>query len=465
MRKLLKYCAQLFFIFSTFSSNGQYSNIVYTLGNTPQANLLNPSRITDNSVVTVHLPLLSGIDFRLNNSFSMDNFLTIDEKTLIINFDQLYSQISFENYFTEQISLPLIGLQIRLHNNFFSASITEKQLFRWNFDRNLIKLINEGNEAFIDVPFSTHFDFNFAHYREYALGYARNFDGLFTVGAKFKLLTGFSTVDVEKMNLGLTTGRNFEYLTLSVEGDYNLCLPVNINPDNENSSDLSIDNYLTNFNNLGMAIDLGASVNLLPDLEISASVIDLGFIHWKDNVTNISHEGSFRWQGLDLNSFISTPEPIEGEDVPNPNPINELMDSIYKLIDFQYASNPFTTGTPTRIFIAGEYSIFPVLSVSLTDQIMIFDKQVSNSLTFAGNLTLGKMWSLSAGYSIIDRSYNNLSLATSLKLGPFEMWAATNNILALKIQETSNFNLMFGLNLMFGKNEPPSKRSLIEMEP
>ncbi len=386
----------------------------------------------------------------------MNNFIDINNKTLILDFDKLQSQIGFENYFTEQISLPLLGVQVRLRSNTFMASVTEKQLFRWNFDRNLIRFINEGNEAFIDNPFSTNLDLNFAHYREYALGYARHFNGGFSIGTRLKLLTGFSTIDVQKMNVGLATGQNLEYLTLSAEGEYNLCLPVNINPNNENASQSPMDNYLTNFSNTGMAIDVGASVNILPELELSASIVDLGFIRWKDNVTNISHGGSFTWQGFDLNSFISSPENIEDEEVPELNPINELLDSISKLTDLQYSSNPFTTGVPTRIFLAGEYSFLPIVSVSLTDQIMIYDKQVSNSFTLAGNLKLGRIWALSAGYSIINRSFNNLSLGTSLKLGPFEFWAATNNILALRIQESSNFNLVFGLNLMFGNNQSQS---------
>jgi hypothetical protein len=454
LKKISTYCTLLILILHPIITRAQEPNILYTLGNTPQSNLLNPARVTDQAKVAIQLPLISGFGFSLNNSFPMSSFIGIHDTTLTLDFNKLQSKIGFASHFTQQINLPLLGLQLRLGKNMFTASVTEKQLFRLSFDRNLAQLINEGNEAFINQPFTTHFDMIFFHYREYSLGYGCRIDKRWSVGARAKLLTGFSTVDVRKMNIGLTTGQNFEYLTLSAQGEYNMSLPFNVEKNDEEQIPFDVVGYFTNTSNPGMAFDLGASFRIMPELEVSASIIDLGFIRWKDNVTNISHDGSFRWQGLNLNSFISTPEPVDGENVPNPNPINELTDSISKLTDLQYASNPFTTGLPTKIFLAGEYAFHPVISVSLVDRLFIYDTQVANSFTLSGNMKLGQIWALSAGYSVIGRSFNNLSIGTSLKLGPFELWAATNNILALQIRETSNFNLIFGINLMFGKNEP-----------
>ncbi|HPR33406.1 MAG TPA: DUF5723 family protein [Prolixibacteraceae bacterium] len=454
MKRIIVYSLLLLIPAAGIPLKAQEINMLYTLANTPQANNLNPARITDNAKVTVHLPLLSGLHFKLQNSFSFNHFVSIENKKAVFDFGQLQKSMGPVSYLTETMNLPLFELQVRFGRNLISTAVSEQQLFRFQFDRNLIQLINEGNESFIDQPFSTHFDFNFLHYREYGLGYTRQIIPELSIGGRIKLLTGFAAADVQKMNIGLQTGRNLEYLTFSVDGAYNLSLPVDFQGE---SPELSFDpaGYLTNFANTGVAFDLGASYQPLPELELSASVIDLGFINWKTNATRISHGGTFTWKGFNLNSFIDQPEAAEGQEVPDLNPIEQLMDSAMQLVDFRIEALTFTTGIPTKVFISGEYHFHKVVSVALTDQILLYDRQISNALTLSGNLKLGDIWALSAGYSIIDQSYNNLSLGTSLNMGPVGFYIVTSNILALNIQQTSNFSLQFGLHFLFGKRISP----------
>jgi hypothetical protein len=428
------------------------------MGNVPQSNYLNPARLSDQSKVVINLPLLSGTEMTIKNSFSFNDLGKIKDTTLVIDLGQFYSTIPTKNHLTENITLPLFGFQYRSEDKIFSFHISENQLLRLSFDKNLIKLINEGNNSFLDTAFSTDLDFNFLHFREYSLGYSQKVIDKLTVGSNIKILTGFSTFDVKQMNIGIETGDNIEYVKLSAHGNYNLSLPVSFNSDSTSNSEeggLNMLSYLTNGSNLGFAFDLGARYQLLPELEISASLIDLGFIHWKSDVYNISHGGSFNWKGLDLSNFTNQPGINEEA---YKNPFNAILDSLLKMINLSIESNPFSTSIPTKLYLAASYKPGSIFWAGIVDRIMFYDKQVSNSLTISGNLQLGRIFSLSAGYSIIDKSFNNLALGTALKLGPFEIYCLTGNIFALNLLSSRNFNIQFGLNFMFGKNtDPPAE--------
>ena len=441
----------LFSIFLTASLPvAAQENILYFLENTPQSTFSNPAHFTDKSKLVIGLPVLSGFDISVNNSFSLRDLGTIENGTLTINFDDFYSKISQNNYLSENLTFPLLDFQLRLKNRAFSFGIFENQLVRSGFDRNLIRLVNEGNYPWLESSFSTDIDLKFSHYREYAFGYSQSVSKKITVGGRIKLLTGFSTFNIKRMNIAIETGENIEYLKVSTNGEYLTSMPFNLKfGEGENTGNTSFDavRYMTNTSNLGAAIDLGATYNVIPGLEISASLINLGFIHWKKDAKKLTHNGSFTWEGFDL-SNIQNESGIEEE--PYLKPVQSIMDSISGIINPQSIQNPFNTGIPTKIYIAAEYQIYNILSAGIVERLLIYDKQVSNALTLSGNLMLGKLFSLSAGYSIIDNSFNNLSVGTTLKLGPIQFYCLTDNILALNIKNTQNYNIRFGMNLMFG---------------
>ena len=60
--------------------------------------------------------------------------------------------------------------------------------------------------------------------------------------------------------------------------------------------------------------------------------------------------------------------------------------------------------------------------------------------------------SLGASYAIRHKRFDNLGLNMSVKLGPVQIYAVTDNLItAIKNYDSSTMNLRFGLNLVFGK--------------
>jgi hypothetical protein len=438
------------FIFLNSNSYGQ-ENILYFLGNTPQSNHINPAHFTDRSKVVINLPLLSGFDISLNNSFSFSDLATIENKTMKIDLDDFSSRLPEKIYLSENYKMPLFDFHLRLNNRTFSFGIFENQLMRSGFDQNLIRLINEGNYPWLGSSVSTNLDFNFLHYREYSFGYSQSIIKNLTMGSRVKLLTGLSVFDVQQMNIDIETGGNMEFLKFNATGSYNISQPFSLDfIDDGNSAENTTDavKYLTNFSNLGVAFDFGVKYQLLPSLEISASVIDLGFIRWKSNAQRISHSSNFTWEGFNLSKITNQ---AGFDEAPYLAPLRSLLDSVDDILDFNVEQTPFNTNIPTKIYLATSYQVSKIFEAGLIDRLLIYDNQISNALTLSGNLKLGTVFSLSAGYSIMDNSYNNLSLGTALKIGPTQFYLLTDNILAINILSAQNFNFRFGMNLMFGK--------------
>lgn len=445
------YSTYLIIIFIGFGNQlfSQDINLLYTLQNTPQANLLNPSRINHNSKITINLPFVSGFEFKLQNTFSIADFISIENQTAIFNFKNLQNSISNKSFFIQTFNMPWLQVGVVLDKNMFTFSVSEQQLFRTSTNRQLIQLLNEGNQAFIDEPLRTYFDLNLLHYRDFSAGYTHEILPELRVGGRIKIITGITTIDFKKLDIELRTGSNLDYLQFIVDGEYNFSLPVNINniTDLSNLNPLSL---LSNRSNIGTGIDLGVSYRPKPELELSASIVDIGFIRWKKNATNITHSGSFTWRGLYINQIFEIPQIINNEIAPEMKPIVQLVDSLKQIFDFNIQAKPFPTGIPTKLFVSGEYTLHKSFSASITNQLYIYNNQTTNALTMAGNLNLKNIWTLSAGYSIIEHSFNNLSIATSLKLGPIQFYLATSNILSMKITQTSNFSIRFGMNFMLG---------------
>ncbi|HQN93690.1 MAG TPA: DUF5723 family protein [Prolixibacteraceae bacterium] len=440
--------ATLLIIFLCISTIQAQENILYFMGNSPQSTHLNPAIINDQSKLTIGIPLLAGQSFSLNNSFTISEITTVNQNTLYIDLDKMNEKAEDKNHLWQRYTSNLADIQWRRENDCFSFSITGNQLLNGSFNNNIISLASKGNAPLKGKPIHSNFDVNFIHYREFALGYNRNISEKLTLGGKLKFLTGLSAVDVQKMELTLETSADVEYANINAEGNYRLSLPTSMRLENNKINNPF--NYLTTASNYGLAADLGVNYLLNPKIELSASIINLGFIRWKNEAKTVSHNGSFAWKGFDLSNMKNL---IGYEKEPYTDPFQAFKDSVKELVNFREANNPFTTGIPMYIYFATGYTFSESFKAGIVDQVMVFDKQTRNSLTLSGNLNINRFASISAGYSIIDKSFANLSIGTAIKLGPVQIYLLTDNILAINVANSNTFNIRAGANLMFGTIE------------
>ena len=81
--------------------------------------------------------------------------------------------------------------------------------------------------------------------------------------------------------------------------------------------DISTSEYMLNFSNLGFGIDVGFTYQLNEKTNISASLLDLGFISWRKDVNTFASEGNIAYAGTGV-----------GTDFDNPEYLSDLRDSL-----------------------------------------------------------------------------------------------------------------------------------------
>lgn len=117
--------------------------------------------------------------------------------------------------------------------------------------------------------------FDMVHYREFAFGIAKQLDEHWNLGATFKYLNGKRFIQTQKSDLFFYT--EIESYNTYINGSYSAKTAGVRNNDGSSS-----DYKLFGNKNHGVVFDIGASYKCYKWV-FNASMIDVGFIHWKEN--------------------------------------------------------------------------------------------------------------------------------------------------------------------------------------
>ena len=345
--------------------------------------------------------------------------------------------------------------------NFFAISLTEREFTQVFFNKNLIDLIQLGNYHYVDKTYySGNAGVGAQHYREFAFNYARDVSKKLTIGGAAKILFGMAAIQTNGMNLKATSPVNGEYLDVSATGRVNISAPVafNYNALGEITSvnslpNYTINDYLTNFGNPGIAVDLGFAYHMNKKTELSVSIIDLGMISWNSNVTRFTERCQFLYRGIEITNpgVITALNPL----------INQLSDEISRAFRPSHTETSFATLLPAKIYFGIDHQLNNIVNVSGLTRIRITNNTLHTSLTGSANTIFWDRLSLSASYSIMESTFDNLGLGAGIKAGPLQIYAATDNLFSpFYPSKARNMNLRIGINFIFnGEGKDKSKKS------
>ncbi len=457
-------------------------NTLYFMKGIPQTKDLNPARPGIAGGFYFSMPLFSKIDLAANtnnwayndlihkggnnvlsnNPLSNTGWRSTD--SLFIDLDKFRGKIGNKNFVYESAALTVLEGGFKKGKNFFAISLTEREFTQVFFNKNLVNLIQFGNYRYVgQTYYSGNVGIGAQHYREVAFNYSRDIDKKLTIGGAAKILFGMAAVQTNGMNLKANSPANGEYLDVSATGRVNISAPVKFNTNTfgeitsvSSLPNYTISDYLGNFQNPGIAIDLGFAYHVNKKTELSASVIDLGVIGWKSNVTRLTERGHFLYEGIDLND-PSNP-PVIGE---FRTAIDLLTEDISKAFRPSHSESNFATLLPAKIYFGIDHQFNDIVNVSGLTRIRIINNRIHTSLTGSANAIFWDMLSLSASYSIMESTFDNLGLGIGIKAGPFQLYAATDNLYSpFYPGKARNMNLRIGINFIFdGENRDKSGKS------
>jgi outer membrane protein OmpA-like peptidoglycan-associated protein len=339
-------------------------------------------------------------------------------------------------------SINLLGFGFRNGKNYFTFDITQKVDAGVYLPKNFFKMLlyGAGESSSFDL---SRLGVNASAYIEVGAGYSRQINDKLTIGGKLKYLIGEANVSTNIKKLNLSAG--IEKWVLDGSGSLNASLPNNFNtqklfkqdpnnpdkeildfdhvgemlPDNL-SKDLKIGDL---FSNYGFGLDLGATYKLLPELQLSAAITDLGFIRWNNNTVNTSITDGYTYEGVVY---------VVGEDENDiGDKLEEEFNKFKDLFSRESATKGknYTTSLSSRFNLGAEYSILnDKIGFGLLSSTLLVNKSLYTDLTASANFRPCYWFHPTISYSILDGRFNTIGIGAQMKVGMFNMYLAVDKI-------------------------------------
>jgi hypothetical protein len=483
MIRKFKYILLILLTAIVYDSAAQNSQVLYYM-NLPQRHFLNPALRPSNSLY-IGLPALSGINVNVNNNFFnfSDIFMNSGDSVISIlhpdyDVSKFVAKIKNINAIEPEATVQLFGLGFNAGKDLYIfLDINERVSSNVAIPGDLLRLAFEGNEQFVGNKIDlSSLRGSAMWYHEAGLGFSKNFGNNLRIGVKGKLLMGMASASIDNRSLGITINNDYTH-TFDADLMVNLSAPLTVYVNGQNNLDsISFDDsrfnktsgiidYLLDFNNLGLGLDIGAEYSFSDRLKVSASVTDLGYIKWKRDISNLKAESQFDFSGIDLLEVYNGNMTFDSL-------AKELLDSLKNSLYLTETATSFTTNLPFGICVGGSYNLTKNLSVGLLSYTRIVGKQIKEALTVSANVNLGNAFSTTLAYTAANGRYDNLGAGISFRAGCFQIYMLADRIpVTWNKIVTNNSNIpvpvswntihaRIGMNLAFGnkikkKNDKP----------
>jgi hypothetical protein len=371
---------------------------------------------------------------------SYNDFVIVDENgENVLDIGAVIDQMADQNQLFTSAETETFSFSIALKK--FNLSFNHSMKFNTFFDypKELVQLAWNGNSQFVGQTLSIGPDFQAFAYNEFGIGVAAEIFNI-SAGAKLKILTGIGDVSSERTKAEVYTDPDIYQLTFNTDYLINASSFFRYG----GGDDFELDFGDASFNdifasNLGAALDLGVSFKL-KNIDVSASIIDLGFIGWQKNTVNYHSKGTYTYEGVDISGII------RGDSIS----FEGALDSIGEVLDFKETYRNYSTMLPTKVYLSASYDIGTILTVGGLFYTEIYRGKVYPSFAASARVKFGNILSFGATYAVRNKTYDNFGLNAIVSLGPVQLFGVSDNIIsAFRPYESRNANLRFGLNLMF----------------
>ena len=454
------------------------NNTSYFLSNLPQQFRLNPAYQPEYKVF-IGLPGLSGVSVNyLNSSFTVENLLFKRDDSVYMDVNKFYKSLHKRNYIAFNNENSILSIGVKAKSWYGTLDITQKNDFLFCYNKDLFTFLKYGNTDHPSMDFGK-LGVNLNSYIEVALGLSKRVNSKLTVGGRLKYLAGIANAHMTDSELDVLTERDG---TMKIHSRQNIRITAPVNIRNEQTGlpfepnqpidwddfDFTTDGIgvadFLNTKNPGFAIDLGGEYQFNDKIKLFASLTDLGFIHWgnKDFQYNFYQDARFTWEGADISNSVNKDNVGY---ISIDSAFTKLTDQLKDSLQLRSRGRAYTTMVSPKLYLGATYQLNRTFYVGGLFRASLVDKMFIPSLTASVNGRLMRNVSASVSYSITRGSYVNLGAGVTAKLGPFQLYLETDNLLACNYTNTQSANARFGINLLFGHKDHKKKKKAAEEEP
>lgn len=439
------------------------NNTLYFLSNSPQRLKLNPSYQPEYNAY-VGLPGFSGVFVNYyNNSFRVEDVLTWGKgkyaDSVMVDVNRFHKSLRKKNSIVMNTEVPVLGIGFRVNSWYATLDIAQKNDIVFTFNKDIITFFKEGNADYLGQTFDWGgLGLNVNVYNEVALGLSKRVNDRLSVGGRFKVLLGVANVDMTDSKMGAYSSTLGDTIRLSSRQNIRVSAPLLYTKDGEyvEWDNLDIDEdvvdgkFISGSGNLGFGLDLGAQYKFTDKVTFYASVLDLGFIRWKENTYNFSQNTSYEWTGADISHSLNKDDP---DYVDFGDAFSDVVDSLknrFRLTDKQEA---YTTMLNAKIYAGATYELRDWVNFGGLVKAAIMGKRFFPTMTLSANVRPCRNISASVTYSILNGDFVNIGAAITAKLGCFQFFAVSDNVLAADFTNTRTTSARVGFNLLFGHQD------------
>lgn len=456
MKKLILICILLINIIC-FSQNKQ---ILYNLTTVPQTLMTNPGSDVKYDWY-FGVPLLSGISANLGSSgFSAydlfaDNGVDINVKLRDIVFS---TDRKDKVAINEQIELFSGGFRIagEQSDSYVSFGMYQEFDFLAYMPTDLAILAIDGNKDYMGKTFNLKdLSAKAEMLSVFHLGYHKNINKKLIVGARGKI---YSSI----FNASSTNNSGSVYTIESSKGVYEQI--INSNLELNTSGLTKFDNFDGSlakdvikkallFGNLGLGIDLGFTYYPEKNIQITGSLVDIGFIRHTKEVETKTYKGSYVYEGA-IPKF-STGDSSE-------NGYEQFKDAV----PFITLYEDYTTWRPLKLNTSIQYSFRDgdadcnclnydpdaIYNSAVGAQLFVMSTPRMPFVAFTTyyRRKIFKALQMKATYTLDSYSYKNIGLGLSTTIGPVNFYVLADNLLEYgDITKANSLSFQLGLNVIF----------------
>lgn len=425
------------------------SSIAYFMEGSTLRSQLNPALAPQRGYFNI--PGLGGINIATNGNIALGDILFPRDGKLVTLLDSSVSStdalagLKAENYLGVESRVNILGFGAYTKNrrNFWSFDLNLRAASDVDLPYSLFEFLKTGREgvvrnvglsadAYLEAGFS--YSFPLLHDKLY-------------IGARAKFLVGMARARLNYDRLDITLDEN----RWSVDASGSLDITANgaatddIACDDNGTytlSDLSPEPYKPA--GYGFAVDLGATYDILHNLQVSVAVTDLGFISW---------DKKYNSTGRSVKSMEFTGVQIEnGETLEQPDFDMNLLE--FTPAEAQGASKSLNASLNAGI----QYKVWrDKIGIGLLYTARFWEFKTRHNLTGSVNFQPARWFTLTGSYTVIDNRGGSVGLAMNLSPSWINFFIATD---LLTVKHTpqwvpikkSSVHLSLGLGVPIGRN-------------
>lgn len=435
-----KFAITILFLTCTSFLKAQTSVSFQHLGNaTFQNNLINPSLIPEGKWF-IGLPVISGVHVNVNNKLSYSETFTKQENSTLIDVDKMLGELQNQNMVSVKANVNLLHIGYRFDTGpMISFTANERIEGDFLYSKEMVEYVfKPGNSAALnrDVKVSK-VGVRATHFREFGLGLAAPINEQLTAGIRAKFLVGFGDVSTPG-NAKATLRSNGEAFQLSADWENAMYRTSGLDIYNEDVGDLG--SHLVMNSNTGFALDLGGTYHLNRYYTVTGSIVDIGFINWKENVQNeVLNDTSFTYNGVDLSSIGNLQQSLE--------------DSLFDRFNTTENFDPYKTWLPTTAYGSWIYHYSPKTDFYVSVGSRWVQRQFK--MMYGGGVTqkFGRAFTGSLSVTKLPQQFFNLGAAFTAKGGPVQMYMAVDHVINFNLPKSRAIDVRFGMNFVIGKGK------------